>query len=113
MTEANLPNKGQCRCGQIQFEVNSKPLITMVCHCTGCQRMTASAYSLSALYPRDEFKITAGEPSIGGLHGATRHYFCPIVCAPQSSHYELVSSTPKLRSTPPAPRVSPWSLNDI
>ncbi|GAC1303486.1 MAG: hypothetical protein NVSMB10_05570 [Steroidobacteraceae bacterium] len=41
---------GQCRCGQIEFEVKSKPLITMVCHCTGCQRMTASAYSLSALY---------------------------------------------------------------
>jgi hypothetical protein len=69
--------KGQCRCGQVQFEVTSNPLVTMVCHCTGCQRMTASAYSLSALYRSDQFKVIQGEPVIGGLHGATRHFFCP------------------------------------
>lgn len=39
--------------------------------------MTASAFSLSALYPSSSFKITSGEPVIGGLQGATRHYFCP------------------------------------
>ncbi len=48
----------------------------MACHCTGCQRMTASAFSLSALYPSHAFKVTVGEPVIGGLQGATRHYFC-------------------------------------
>jgi hypothetical protein len=69
--------KGHCRCGQIQFEATSNPLLTMVCHCTGCQRMTASAYSLSALYSSDHFRVTQGEPVIGGLHGATRHFFCP------------------------------------
>jgi hypothetical protein len=77
MTDSNLHYRtGQCRCGQVQFEVNSEPLITMACHCTGCQRMTASAFSLSALYPSNGFKIILGEPVIGGLHGATRHYFC-------------------------------------
>nr|MDF0368476.1 GFA family protein [Nodosilinea sp. TSF1-S3] len=48
----------------------------MACHCTGCQQMTASAFSLSTLYPSSGFKVTQGEPVIGGLHGATRHYFC-------------------------------------
>jgi hypothetical protein len=52
-------------------------MITMACHCTGCQRMTASAFSLSALYPRESFEVMQGEPVIGGLHGATRHFFCP------------------------------------
>jgi hypothetical protein len=51
--------------------------MTMACHCTGCQRMTASAFSLSALYPSGGFTVTSGEPVIGGLHGPTRHYFCP------------------------------------
>ncbi|MEO1068583.1 MAG: GFA family protein [Cyanobacteria bacterium J06638_6] len=50
--------------------------MTMACHCTGCQQMTASAFSLSALHPSGGFKVTSGEPVIGGLHGATRHYFC-------------------------------------
>jgi hypothetical protein len=76
MTDSNSYRTGKCRCGQVQFTVNSEPLITMACHCTGCQRMTASAFSLSALYPSNRFKITSGEPVIGGLRGATRHYFC-------------------------------------
>ena len=49
----------------------------MTCHCTGCQRMSASAFSLSSLYPADRFELTAGEPVLGGLRAATRHYFCP------------------------------------
>ena len=32
---------------------------------------------MSALYLSEEFKVISGEPVIGGLHGATRHYFCP------------------------------------
>jgi len=76
MTDSKLPKTGQCRCGQVQFEVSSEPLMTMACHCTGCQQMTASAFSLSTLYPSSGFKVTQGEPAIGGLHGATRHYFC-------------------------------------
>jgi hypothetical protein len=38
--------------------------------------MTASAFSLSALYSVDSFKVTSGTPVVGGLHGPTRHYFC-------------------------------------
>jgi len=76
MTEQNDTHDGGCRCGQLRFSVKGAPLITMACHCTGCQRMTASAFSLSALYPSAAFAITAGEPVIGGLHGPTRHFFC-------------------------------------
>lgn len=68
---------GHCRCGEIQFEVTDAPLITMACHCTGCQRMTASAYSLSELHPSAAFRVTAGEPVLGGLRADTKHYFCP------------------------------------
>jgi hypothetical protein len=53
------------------------PVMTMACHCKGCQQMTGSAFSLSALVPSEGFAVTAGQPVIGGLHGATRHYFCP------------------------------------
>lgn len=69
--------RGSCRCGQVRFSVRGAPLITMACHCTGCQKMTASAFSLSTLYAAKDFSVDAGEPVIGGLHGGTRHYFCP------------------------------------
>lgn len=70
-------HQGACRCGKVRFTVEGDPLVTMACHCTGCQRMTASAFSLSSLYDSDRFSITQGDPVPGGLKGATRHYFCP------------------------------------
>ncbi len=77
MSGWNLPWFGGCRCGQVRIEVSAPPLLTMACHCTGCQRMSSSAFSLSAAIPSAAFQITQGEPIIGGLHGGTRHYFCP------------------------------------
>jgi len=68
--------EGGCRCGRVRFRVTGNALVTMACHCTGCQRMTASAYSLSGLYPAEAFAVIEGEPVIGGLHGPTRHFHC-------------------------------------
>jgi hypothetical protein len=73
----DLPWEGGCRCGQVRLRISVPPLVTMACHCTGCQRMSASAFSLSAAIPAEGFAITRGDPVIGGLHGASRHYFCP------------------------------------
>ena len=77
MTHPSLPTEGGCRCGQGRFRISAAPIITMACHCRGCQKMSASAYSLSAAIPAEGFAVTDGEPMIGGLHGATRHFFCP------------------------------------
>lgn len=76
MSQPDLPWDGGCRCGAVRFRVSALPILTMACHCTGCQRMSASAFSLSAAIPAQGFTITQGEPVIGGLHGAARHYFC-------------------------------------
>lgn len=77
MHKEHLPWDGGCRCGRVRIRVSAPPLLTMACHCTGCPRMSASAFSLSAAIPSDGFAVTQGEPVIGGLHGPTRHYFCP------------------------------------
>ena len=76
MTGINLPLEGACRCGRVRLRISSPPLLTMACHCTGCQKMSSSAYSLSAAVPAESFAVTEGEPVVGGLHGAARHYFC-------------------------------------
>lgn len=77
MRQWNLPWSGGCRCGQVRLEITAPPLLTMACHCTGCQRMSSSAYSLSAAIPTPGFRVTQGEPVIGGLHGEdVQHYFC-------------------------------------
>jgi hypothetical protein len=64
-----LPWEGGCRCGKLRFRITRPPLLTMACHCRGCQRMSASAFSLSIAIPSDGFEILAGEAVLGGLHG--------------------------------------------
>jgi hypothetical protein len=56
--------------------VTAAPLLTMACHCSGCQTMSASAFSLSAAIPSEGFEVTKGETVIGGLHGPAKHHFC-------------------------------------
>jgi hypothetical protein len=77
MLEPALPWEGGCRCGQVRLRLTAPPLLTMACHCTGCQRMTASAFSLSVAFPSEGFAVTLGEPVIGGIHGEARHHHCP------------------------------------
>jgi hypothetical protein len=76
MANITLPIEGGCRCGRVRLKISAKPMLTMACHCTGCQRMSSSAFSLSAAIPAEGFDVTKGEPVIGGLHGAAKHYFC-------------------------------------
>ena len=77
MSDWKLPWDGGCLCGGVRFEIDAPPLLTMACHCTGCQKLTASAFSLTLVVPREGFSITQGEAVIGGLHGPHRQLFCP------------------------------------
>lgn len=71
-----LPWDGGCRCGDVRLRVTAPPLLAMACHCTGCQRMSSSAYSLSLAIPTAGFEVVAGEPVRGGLRGPLHHMFC-------------------------------------
>lgn len=78
MDAATLPWRGGCRCGQLRFEITEAPLLASACHCSGCQKMSSSAFSLTLTVPSSGFRVTKGEPVIGGLHGpVARHFFCP------------------------------------
>ena len=59
MTEWKLPWDGGCRCGQTRIRVSQPPLLAAACHCTGCQRMSASAFSLTLAIPSEGFDVTA------------------------------------------------------
>ncbi|SON57680.1 hypothetical protein HDIA_4139 [Hartmannibacter diazotrophicus] len=78
MADLDRPLLGTCRCGHVGIEISAPPLLTAACHCRGCQTMSASAYSLTALIPAPAFRVTSGEPVKGGAGGAQLdHYFCP------------------------------------
>lgn len=74
MADWDIPLVGGCRCGKVRFEITRPPMLTLACHCRGCQQMTASAFSLTVAVPSSGFALTKGETVIGGLHRAESHY---------------------------------------
>lgn len=38
---------GQCQCGHVRYTVQGEAATLFVCHCTECQRQSASAYGMA------------------------------------------------------------------
>jgi hypothetical protein len=72
-----LPIDGGCRCGKVRFRLTDRPWMETVCHCRGCQQMTASAFSTTLIMPETGFAIVAGSTVVGGMHGnEADHHHC-------------------------------------
>lgn len=71
------PVDGGCRCGRVRFRISDAPLMELACHCKGCQRMTASAFSTTLALRASAFSILVGETVVGGCHGEDgEHHHC-------------------------------------
>jgi hypothetical protein len=110
MRDWKLPWEGQCRCGRVTIRISAPPMLTMACHCTGCQKMSSSAFSLSVAIPAAGFAVTQGEPVIGGLHGPNKHYFCPYCMSWMFTRPEGMDWFVNVRSTmlPDPARLAPF-----
>ena len=42
-----LPQAGGCLCGKIRYEITEAPRLVYTCHCTDCQHLTSSAFSVA------------------------------------------------------------------
>jgi hypothetical protein len=56
-----LPLAGGCQCGKIRYEITQQPDLVYACHCTDCQHITSSAFSLGIALPESAFRLTSGE----------------------------------------------------
>ena len=50
-----LPQTGGCQCGKIRYEISAAPQLVYTCHCTDCQRLTSSAFSLGLVVAETAF----------------------------------------------------------
>jgi hypothetical protein len=57
-----LAQTGGCQCGGVRYEITQAPVMVYTCHCTDCQRMTSSAFSLGCVLPDGAFRLAQGEP---------------------------------------------------
>jgi hypothetical protein len=65
---------GGCACGAVRYEIKLEPLNVYACHCTDCQRLTTSAFSIGVVVPEEGFRLTGEEPRLapGGVTASGR-----------------------------------------
>ena len=72
---------GACHCGDLTYEAEIDPDNVVVCHCTDCQVMSATAFRIVARSKPDTLTLLSGEPTTYskiGTSGAERVLaFCP------------------------------------
>jgi hypothetical protein len=78
----NLPLSGGCMCGAVRYEISEAPLRVYACHCTDCQRVTGSAFSIGVVISTNAFRTTGKElalaPPILAASGRTKRLgICP------------------------------------
>src|SRR5579885_989683 len=56
----SLPVTGGCQCGSVRYEIASPPVELYVCHCRECRKQSASAFGISAIFRREDFRLTRG-----------------------------------------------------
>jgi hypothetical protein len=77
-----LPLTGGCVCGAIRYEITQAPVSVYTCHCTDCQRITSSAFSIGMVVPADAFRPAGLEAKAapGGVTAGGRvksRWICP------------------------------------
>lgn len=76
MTDWKLPWHAACLCGQVRMRITAPPIVIMACHCTGCQKLSSGAYSLTMMLPQAGFAVE-GDTELGALHRAeSQHHYC-------------------------------------
>ena len=59
-----IPLIGGWQCGKLRYELSEAPRLVYCCHCTSCQKITASSFSITVLVTEEAFHLTVGEPRV-------------------------------------------------
>ena len=97
------PIEGACQCGQLTYTLHEAPKMVIACHCTECQKLSTSPFSVTAVIATDAIKFTGEmkEWSRSSDSGNTNNAkFCPD-CGNRVFHYNPADTkTIKLKLKP-------------
>lgn len=97
------PIEGSCQCGQVTYTLHEAPLKVFACHCTECQKLSTSPFSITAVVASNaiEFEGKLHEWSRDADSGNKNNAkFCPD-CGNRIYHYNPDdSATVKLKLKP-------------
>lgn len=59
-----FPVEGGCACGAVRYELTAPPIAVYACHCSDCQKITGSAFSMAMPVFRKHLRILRGNPRL-------------------------------------------------
>jgi len=71
---------GGCLCGDVRYSASGEPVVTSICHCLHCQKLTGSGFVEVVAVPVEAFKLQGKLETftIAGDSGRKKHSkFCP------------------------------------
>ena len=83
------PIKGSCQCGGVTYQLLAEPLMIVACHCRECQKLSTSAFSITAMMNaadvvfNGEMKEWSRVAESGNVNAAR---FCPT-CGNRIYHF--------------------------
>jgi hypothetical protein len=63
MPKVALPLSGGCHCGALRYSLKSAPVTVYNCHCTNCQKISGSAFTVAATVMENALEFTKGAPA--------------------------------------------------
>jgi hypothetical protein len=94
MAEKTIPVTGGCQCGGVRYESTEPPRVVGYCHCRKCQKAYGAVSALFALFRRDTFRYTCGEPKFYQSSAWGYRGFCENCGTPLVLLYELDDPEP-------------------
>ena len=77
---------GGCMCGEVRFEIKNEALVSLLCHCKDCQKLSGSAFTSGVVFPKDsifyEKKNTSSYEYSGGSGAKMTRTFCKTCGTP-------------------------------
>ncbi|SIQ31828.1 GFA family protein [Marinobacterium stanieri] len=85
----SYPINGACQCDGVTYQLLSEPQMVVACHCKECQKLSTSAFSITAMVNADQVKFEGemadwSRPADSGNISAAK--FCPG-CGNRIYHY--------------------------
>lgn len=85
----SYPINGACQCGGVTYQLLSEPQMVVACHCKECQKLSTSAFSITAMVIADQVRFEgemadwSRQADSGNISAAK---FCPG-CGNRIYHY--------------------------
>ncbi len=90
MSDVTYPIKGSCQCGNVTYELLKPPLLVAACHCKECQKLSTSAFSITAMVHADSVQFMGelkGWSRVADSGNVSTAKFCPN-CGNRIYHYD-------------------------